>query len=209
MICADWMRAKGDIESLGRVPESPSRPTAIRRASAEDPRDTRLLETLTRVCHAADVPPPHLLIVEWSVPRALTIYAMSDWFIYVGFGLATVSETTMDGVIAHEVAHIRMRHSETNAGLARVVRSVDPLRALYAVSGLDLSVLCGLYRLQEFEADREAVRYLGRMGHKYPQLSLIHAIKDVCKTFESEGQGTRLERVLVAERIKRLGVTMR
>ncbi|MEZ4452418.1 MAG: M48 family metalloprotease [Nannocystaceae bacterium] len=103
-------------------------------------------------------------------------FALPGGFVYVTRGILAhlVSEAELAAVLAHEIGHVTGRHGVTQLSRARVAqRSVgvfrifDPnLRHVGALAGGAAGLaLLRHSRSDELEADRLALRYLGRAGY--------------------------------------------
>jgi predicted Zn-dependent protease len=152
-----------------------------------------LLQYLNRICEAIVVNSPnpslyngyHVLILDSAQINA---YATSGGHIFVTRGLIACaeSEDILAAVLAHEIAHIQLKHSIDAIKNARTVQqlravgndaarqaaqfqSLDERRQAFDASiraAVDTMIDNGYSQAQEFEADTLAITLLARAGYQ-------------------------------------------
>jgi predicted Zn-dependent protease len=167
---------------------------------------------LNRICGALALHAPgvfngyHVMILD---SQEINAFATSGGHIFVTLGLAeaAVSEDMLAAIIAHEMAHIRLRHGievirdkRLAQELRRVAKRAGDMAVREAVLEargrlfidsvreiVDTMVVSGFSQQQEFEADSLAVSLLASAG--YEPSSLIDTLRALEKTQRSRPGG--------------------
>ncbi|MHA6688934.1 M48 family metalloprotease [Devosia sp. A449] len=102
-------------------------------------------------------------------------FALPGGYIYVTRGiLALASDTSeLSAVLAHEIAHVTLRHARARTNRTRTTQIVD--RVITGVFGGDTSTdatanrtresMAAFSQNQELEADREGIKFAGKAGY--------------------------------------------
>jgi predicted Zn-dependent protease len=102
-------------------------------------------------------------------------FALPGGYIYVTRGILALASDTSElaAVLAHEIAHVTLRHARARTNRTRTVEIVD--RVISGVFGGDAGVdqaanrskqsLAAFSQNQELEADREGIRFAGKAGY--------------------------------------------
>jgi predicted Zn-dependent protease len=103
-------------------------------------------------------------------------FALPGGYIYVTRGiLALASDTSqLAAVLAHEIAHVTLRHARARTDRTRTTQIVD--RVITSVFGGDTSTdatanrtresMAAFSQNQELEADREGIKFAGKAGYE-------------------------------------------
>jgi len=192
-----------------------------------------LTSYLNLVCTAITINSPrpdiyngyHVAILD---SNEINAFATSGGHIYVTRGLinAAKSEDALAGVIAHEVAHIQLRHGIKAIRNSRITQAliVTGASAAGAVTGMDVNQLTDVFnesigeivstmlsngysKVQEFDADNTAMKFMASAG--YNPSGLIDMLKELSKVqTSSSGLGkthpTPDQRISNAERSVKL-----
>ncbi|MGD1887525.1 MAG: M48 family metalloprotease [Cohaesibacteraceae bacterium] len=141
----------------------------------EDPElETRLVAMLRQVIASSDEPGRVYRLTLLDSPT-VNAFALPGGYLYVTRGLLALAndEAEVAAVVAHEIAHVTMRHAiareqevRTAALIDRVLTDVlsDPSAAQMAVLANGVS-LAQFSQNQELEADELGVRTIGRAGY--------------------------------------------
>lgn len=130
---------------------------ALVAGSAATPRDLRVAPIAASVARQMSLPTPLVLVVE-GCPGGAIVVGIRDPRIIVDAGLlAALDDEELEGMLAHEMAHIR-RHDNLIALVAGVVRDV-----CFFVPGGRWVARC-LCTEREVAADQLAARSTGRPG---------------------------------------------
>jgi predicted Zn-dependent protease len=196
-----------------------------------------LTSYLNLICTAITINSPrpdiyngyHVAILD---SNEINAFATSGGHIYVTRGLinAAQSEDALAGVIAHEVAHIQLKHGIKAIRNSRITQAliVTGAAAAGAVTGMDVNQLTDVFnesigeivttminngysQTQEFEADNTAMKLMASAG--YSPSGLIDMLRELAKVQTgSSGFGkthpTPAQRISNAERsVKSYNVT--
>lgn len=139
------------------------------------PEAQRLLsEVATRLVAATERPSEGYAVTILDSP-AVNAFALPSGRLYVTRGLLALANDTSElaGVLAHEIAHVTLRHANARTELAlrsalvsRVVTDVlnDPSAAAMLADESRFKI-AGFSRAQELEADQVGVRTLAKAGY--------------------------------------------
>jgi predicted Zn-dependent protease len=172
----NFFSTKQDVE-LGRAAaEEIERTMPVMRGSHDERRVQRVVSRLARYAPGAGYTYRARVI---DSPE-LNAFALPGGFVYVNRGLiGAASESELAGVIAHEMAHIALRHGTQQASRGVVAQSAlellggliggrneDTRRIVKGVGGLGANVLFLKYgRGAETEADLAGARMMARAGY--------------------------------------------
>lgn len=141
----------------------------------DSPRIRRLLNGIVGDLVAASREPDLRVQVTVLNSPAVNAFALPDGRLYVTRGLLALANDSSEvaAVMAHEIAHVTLRHASTRSELqmrsdlvARVV--ADVLRDQRAVENVRTASRMDIARFsreQEFEADAEGIATLARAGY--------------------------------------------
>lgn len=102
-------------------------------------------------------------------------FALPGGFIYVTRGILALASDTSElaAVLAHEIAHVTLRHARARTDKTRTTQIVD--RVITGIFGGDTSSdatanrtresLAAFSQNQELEADREGIKFAGKAGY--------------------------------------------
>ncbi len=102
-------------------------------------------------------------------------FALPGGYIYVTRGILALASDTSElaAVLAHEIAHVTLRHARARTDRTRTTQIVD--RVITGVFGGDISTdatanrtrqsLAAFGQNQELEADREGIKFAGKAGY--------------------------------------------
>lgn len=174
--------ASNGLMSIDRERELTARIAAQIRAQAPFITDPIVLgyvnEVGQRLVRAAE-PQPFVYRFALIDDKTLNAFTIGGGYVYLNRGVVEqagdVSE--LAGVLAHEIAHVRVRHMArraegqglstlvTLAGLAAVVLAGGDPSLLIASQGLNVALQLKNSRAAESEADAEGVTYMLRAGY--------------------------------------------
>jgi predicted Zn-dependent protease len=102
-------------------------------------------------------------------------FALPGGYIYVTRGILALASDTSElaAVLAHEIAHVTLRHARARTDRTRTTQIVD--RVITGVFGGDISTdssanrtrqsMAAFGQSQELEADREGIKFAGKAGY--------------------------------------------
>lgn len=102
-------------------------------------------------------------------------FALPGGYIYVTRGILALASDTSElaAVLAHEIAHVTLRHARARTDKTRTTQIVD--RVITGIFGGDVSTdatanrtrqsLAAFGQNQELEADREGIKFAGKAGY--------------------------------------------
>ncbi|HEV7291963.1 MAG TPA: M48 family metalloprotease [Devosia sp.] len=102
-------------------------------------------------------------------------FALPGGYIYVTRGILALASDTSElaAVLAHEIAHVTLRHARARTDRTRTTAIVD--RVITGVFGGDISTdasadrtrqsMAAFGQAQELEADREGIKFAGKAGY--------------------------------------------
>lgn len=105
----------------------------------------------------------------------INAFALPGGYIYVTRGILALASDTSElaAVLAHEIAHVTLRHARARTDKTRTTQIVD--RVITGILGGDTSTdatanrtretLAAFSQNQELEADREGIKYAGKAGY--------------------------------------------
>ena len=144
-----------------------------------DPISLGYLNEIGQQLVAAAEPQPFVYRFSIIDDDRLNAFTIGGGYVYINSGVieqaGDVSE--LAGVMAHEIAHVRMRHMAKRAegqgfatlatlvGLAAIVLTGGDPSVLIAAQGLNVALQLKNSRSAEAEADREGIDYMVRAGY--------------------------------------------
>ncbi len=198
LACASRSVKEAALETLEREMEMTAEIHHQIRAQARFVTDPVLLDYVNEIGQRILRPTePQPFIYRFSVIQSgeLNAFTIGGGYVYISSALlAQVDDVAeLAGVLAHEIAHVRVRHiakAQQNRGLAR-------LASLAAKSGGDSSVSQGINvsmqiqhtREAEAEADRESIEYMIRSG--YSPDGIIRFFQRILAASPRAGEGAR------------------
>jgi predicted Zn-dependent protease len=141
---------------------------------SDRPAEIMVARIVSRLLAAANQPNAQfqVTILDSSEVNA---FALPGGYIYVTRGiLALASDTSqLAAVLAHEIAHVTLRHARARTDRTRTTQIVD--RVITSVFGGDTSTdatanrtresMAAFSQNQELEADREGIKFAGKAGY--------------------------------------------
>jgi heat shock protein HtpX len=142
-------------------------------------RDPELHRALERLCREMELPEPRLMVADMGVPNAFAVGRKGAGVVVLSTELmAMLDREELEGVLAHELAHIRNRDVVVMV-MGQSIASIVGLVAWLAVSrrrgGFFLGLLASqlaqmvvlvfvfaISRYREYVADADAARAIGR-----------------------------------------------
>lgn len=141
---------------------------------SDRPAEIMVARIVGRLLAAADQPNAQfqVTILDSSEVNA---FALPGGYIYVTRGILALASDTSElaAVLAHEIAHVTLRHARARTDRTRTTELVD--RVITGVFGGDTSTdatanrtresMAAFGQAQELEADREGIKYAGKAGY--------------------------------------------
>jgi Putative Zn-dependent protease len=129
---------------------------------------------VSRLLAAADQPNAQFQVTILDSPD-VNAFALPGGYIYVTRGILALASDTSElaAVLAHEIAHVTLRHARARTDRSRTTAIVD--RVITSVFGGDTSTdavanrsrmsMAAFNQNQELEADREGIKIAGKAGY--------------------------------------------
>ncbi len=141
---------------------------------SDRPAEIMVARIVSRLLAAANQPNAEfqVTILDSSEVNA---FALPGGYIYVTRGILALASDTSElaAVLAHEIAHVTLRHARARTDRTRTTQIVD--RVITSVFGGDTSSdatanrtresMAAFSQNQELEADREGIKYAGKAGY--------------------------------------------
>ncbi len=141
---------------------------------SDRPAEIMVARIVGRLLAAADQPNAQfqVTILDSSEVNA---FALPGGYIYVTRGILALASDTSElaAVLAHEIAHVTLRHARARTDRTRTTEIVD--RVITGVFGGDTSTdasanrtrqsMAAFSQNQELEADREGIKFAGKAGY--------------------------------------------
>lgn len=152
-----------------------------------------------RLLAAADQPNAQyqVTILDSSEVNA---FALPGGYIYVTRGILALASDTSElaAVLAHEIAHVTLRHARARTDRTRTTQIVD--RVITGVLGGDTSTdamanrtresMAAFGQQQELDADREGIQFAGKAGYDSQAAARFLGVMSRFATFSTgEGKG--------------------
>lgn len=127
-----------------------------------------------RLLAAADQPNAQFQVTILDTSE-VNAFALPGGYIYVTRGILALASDTSElaAVLAHEIAHVTLRHARARTDRTRTTQLVD--RVITGVFGGDISTdatanrtresMAAFGQSQELEADREGIEFAGKAGY--------------------------------------------
>lgn len=127
-----------------------------------------------RLLAAADQPNAQFQVTILDTSE-VNAFALPGGYIYVTRGILALSSDTSElaAVLAHEIAHVTLRHARARTDKTRTTQIVD--RVITGIFGGDTSTdatanrtresLAAFGQSQELEADKEGIKFAGKAGY--------------------------------------------
>ncbi|MBI3015149.1 MAG: M48 family metalloprotease [Candidatus Tectomicrobia bacterium] len=169
-------------------------PKGAYRADASSPQHQRLAQSLYRAGMAAGENPRAF---KMGMIRSHEINAANagGGVFYFTDGLATQDQETIDGVVAHEVAHEALGHVGKSIVTSVVISTVfavldTKLPGLrHADELVNPLVVRAFSRSQELEADQKAVEILRKTGYAEPERTMLQVLTLLRNRYGRTGGG--------------------
>ena len=130
-----------------------------------------LAQVVGRLLAAADQPNTQFTITILDSAE-VNAFALPGGYVYVTRGILALANDTSElaAVLAHEIAHVTLRHARARTNRTRTTELVGAITGVFggesaaAASRSKLS-LAAFSQNQELEADREGIRIAGKAGY--------------------------------------------
>jgi Zn-dependent protease with chaperone function len=193
-----------------------SAPAAAKPASTEVvPLDTsieshrKLGEALTKVLQDANPADIQVAVVKSDEINAAS---MGDSRFILWEGLASLPDSTLDAILAHEISHDRLMHSRKAhdlndftlfwSELVGMVGHAD-FEAAEVIGGWGHDLVMPKYsKAQEFEADDGAIEILRSLGYEHPEDTFADALELLLKRYGDTGGQFEDSHPATSERIR-------
>ncbi|WP_137150772.1 M48 family metalloprotease [Devosia sp. FKR38] len=154
-----------------------------------------------RLLAAADQPNAQFQVTILDTSE-VNAFALPGGYIYVTRGILALASDTSElaAVLAHEIAHVTLRHARARTDRTRTTEIVD--RVITGVFGGDTSTdatasrtrqsMAAFGQQQELEADREGIKYAGKAGYDPQAAARFLSVMSRFATF-SAGSGNNQE----------------
>jgi len=139
---------------------------------SDRPAEIMVAQIVGRLLAAADQPNAQFQVTILDSAE-VNAFALPGGFIYVTRGLLALAsdKSELAAVLAHEIAHVTLRHARARTDRTRTAAVVD--RVITGVFGGDSSTAANRSRQsmaafsqnQELEADREGIKFAGKAGY--------------------------------------------
>ena len=141
---------------------------------SDRPAEIMVARIVSRLLAAADQPNAQFQVTILDTAE-VNAFALPGGYIYVTRGILALASDTSElaAVLAHEIAHVTLRHARARTNRTRTTEIVD--RVISGVfggeAGLDQAAdrsrqsLAAFSQNQELEADREGIKYSGKAGY--------------------------------------------
>lgn len=133
-----------------------------------------LARIVGRLLEAANQPNSRFQVTILDTPE-VNAFALPGGYVYVTRGILALASDTSElaAVLAHEIAHVTLRHARARTNRIRTTEIVD--KVVSGVFGADVSTdqsanrsrlsLAAFSQQQELSADREGIAIAGRAGY--------------------------------------------
>lgn len=141
---------------------------------SDRPAEIMVARIVGRLLAAANQPNAQFQITILDTSE-VNAFALPGGYIYVTRGLLALASDTSElaAVLAHEIAHVTLRHARARTDRTRTTEIVD--RVITGVLGGDTSTdatanrtresMSAFGQNQELEADREGIKFAGKAGY--------------------------------------------
>ena len=139
---------------------------------SDRPAEIMVARIVGRLLAAADQPNAQFQVTILDTSE-VNAFALPGGYIYVTRGILALASDTSElaAVLAHEIAHVTLRHARARNDRTRTTQIVD--RVITGVFGGDSDAsaartqqsMAAFGQNQELEADREGIKYAGKAGY--------------------------------------------
>ncbi len=162
-----------DDEVIGRR-EHPRIIAAYGGVYSDRPAEIMVARIVGRLLAAANQPNAQFQVTILDTSE-VNAFALPGGYIYVTRGILALASDTSElaAVLAHEIAHVTLRHARARTDRTRTTQIVD--RVITGVFGGDTSTdatanrtrqsMAAFGQAQELEADREGIEFAGKAGY--------------------------------------------
>ena len=188
-----------DDAAIGRR-EHPRIVAAYGGIYSDRPAEIMVARIVGRLLAAANQPNAQFQVTILDTSE-VNAFALPGGYIYVTRGILALASDTSElaAVLAHEIAHVTLRHARARTDRTRTTAIVD--RVITSVFGGDTSTdatasrtreqLAAFGQAQELEADREGIKFSGKAGYDPQAASRFLGVMGRFATFSAgSGQGT-------------------
>ncbi|OYX04496.1 MAG: hypothetical protein B7Z15_17565, partial [Rhizobiales bacterium 32-66-8] len=141
---------------------------------SDRPAEIMVARIVGRLLAAADQPNAQFQVTILDTSE-VNAFALPGGYIYVTRGILALASDTSElaAVLAHEIAHVTLRHARARTDRTRTTEIVD--RVITSVFGGDTSTdatanrtresMAAFGQAQELEADREGIKFAGKAAY--------------------------------------------
>lgn len=136
---------------------------------SDRPAEIMIARIVSRLLAAADQPNAQFQITILDSPE-VNAFALPGGYIYVTRGILALASDSSElaAVLAHEIAHVTLRHARARTDRSRTTAIVD--RVITSIFGGDGEAssrqsTAAFNQAQELEADREGIKIAGKAGY--------------------------------------------
>lgn len=141
---------------------------------SDRPAEIMVARIVGRLLAAANQPNAQFQVTILDTSE-VNAFALPGGYVYVTRGLLALASDTSElaAVLAHEIAHVTLRHARARTDRTRTTEIVD--RVITGVFGGDTSTdaianrtresMAAFGQSQELEADREGIKFAGKAGY--------------------------------------------
>ncbi|WP_375452463.1 M48 family metalloprotease [uncultured Devosia sp.] len=168
---------------------------------SDRPAEIMVARIVGRLLAAADQPNAQFQVTILDSAE-VNAFALPGGYIYVTRGILALASDTSElaAVLAHEIAHVTLRHARARTNRTRTTAIVD--RVISGVFGGEAGAeaaadrsrqsLAAFSQNQELEADREGIRFTGKAGYDPHAAARFLGVMSRFATFSagtSQGEG--------------------
>lgn len=167
---------------------------------SDRPAEIMVARIVGRLLAAADQPNAQFQVTILDTSE-VNAFALPGGYIYVTRGILALASDTSElaAVLAHEIAHVTLRHARARTDRTRTTEIVD--RVITSVFGGDTSTdatanrtresLAAFGQSQELESDREGIKFSGKAGYDPQAAARFLGVMSRFASFSAgAGQGT-------------------
>jgi predicted Zn-dependent protease len=168
---------------------------------SDRPAEIMVARIVGRLLAAADQPNTQFQVTILDSAE-VNAFALPGGYIYVTRGILALASDTSElaAVLAHEIAHVTLRHARARTNRTRTTEIVD--RVISGVFGGEAGAdeaasrsqqsLAAFSQNQELEADREGIKYAGKAGYDTHAAARFLGVMSRFATFsagQNQGEG--------------------
>jgi predicted Zn-dependent protease len=188
---------------------------------SDRPAEIMVARIVGRLLAAADQPNAQFQVTILDSAE-VNAFALPGGYIYVTRGILALASDTSElaAVLAHEIAHVTLRHARARTDRTRTTQIVD--RVITGVFGGDASSdqassrsrqsMAAFSQNQELEADREGIKFAGKAGYDPHAAARFLGVMSRFATFsagENSGDGFLSSHPSTPDRINKAAETAR